>query len=88
MGLGMKILILWGFTEKSDFRGFTKSQYIEGELPKKRGHGQFSDLRGEEGGLGDKEVVVLLMGLILQCTLCIKSFWQVYQYCTHKAFII
>ena len=32
--------IFGGFTEKSDFQGwggFTKNQYIEGELPKKRG---------------------------------------------------
>ena len=49
MGLGMKNFNIMGFTEKSDFRGFTKSQYIEGELPKKSGHGQFSDLRGEGG---------------------------------------
>ena len=52
MGLGMKNFNIMGFTEKSDFRGFAKSQYIyiEGELPKKSGHGQFSDLRGEGGG--------------------------------------
>ena len=36
MGLRMKNLI-WEFTEKYDFKGGMKNQYIGGELPKKRG---------------------------------------------------
>ena len=51
-----KLLIFLGFTEKSESQGggFTKKQYRgEGELSKKGGLGQFTDLRGaqqERGG--------------------------------------
>ena len=42
------------------FRGMlTKNQYIGGKLPKKRGLGQFVDLRG---GLDEKQGVVFLRG--------------------------
>ena len=58
MQLRMTILILWGFPEKSNFRG---------ELPKKGGGlGQFVDLRGD---LAKKEVVFLRGCLYPQCTL-------------------
>ena len=58
MQLRMTILILWGFPEKSNFRG---------ELPKKGGGlGQFADLRGD---LAKKEVVFLRGCLYPQCTL-------------------
>ena len=34
------------FTEKSDFRGVHEKPIYWGELPKRGGFGQFSDLRG------------------------------------------
>ena len=41
-----KVLILWGFTEKSDvYEGFTKKTMYRGDCLK-RGLGQFADLRG------------------------------------------
>ena len=43
MGLRMKNCIM-GFTEKSDFQGVSKNQYIGGELAKKR---RVVFLRGE-----------------------------------------
>ena len=70
MQLRMTILILWGFPEKSNFRGrggggHEKPMY-RGELPKKGGGlGQFTDLRGDLA----KEVVFLRGCLYPQCTL-------------------
>ena len=44
IGLWWKFLILWGFTEKSDFYGgFTKKQYVAGNYLKSRPV-QFADL--------------------------------------------
>ena len=67
MGLSMKNLILWGFTEKFNF---TKNQYIGGRgLPKNRGVGEFADLKGGEGELGEKEGVVFFERGWVECTL-------------------
>ena len=52
---GWNILILWRFTEKSDFKGgIHKKPIYRGELPEKVGLGQFGNLR-RGGGLGKKE---------------------------------
>ena len=69
MGLRIKILILWRFTENSDFYGgesggwwggrFAKNQCIGGNF-QKRGLKQFADLRG--GGLAKKKGLVFLRG--------------------------
>ena len=46
MGLKIKNADIWAFTEKSTFReGVHKKPIPRGELPKKGGLGQFSDLR-------------------------------------------
>ena len=57
MGLRMKNLIFWGYTEKSDFlggRGVMKNEFIVGDYLK-RGLGLFADSRG---GLAKKRVGV------------------------------
>ena len=52
MGLRMEHCMSRGFTEKYDFQGGrgggvdSQKSNIQGELPKKGGLGQFSDLRG------------------------------------------
>ena len=53
-----------GFTQKSE-RERERERERGGELPEKGGLGQFADLRG----LGKKDGMVFLMGLIPQCTL-------------------
>ena len=68
MGLRIKkILILWGFIEKSDFgEGGHEIPIYREELPKK---GSWTVGRFKEG-TWQKEMMVFLRELILQCTLC------------------
>ena len=54
------ILILWRFTEKSNFQGGSRKSNIQGGIAKKGRLGQFADLRG--GELGKKEGVDVLRG--------------------------
>ena len=54
---GWNILILWRFTEKSDFKGgIHKKPIYRGELPEKVGLEQFGNLR-RGGGLAKKRGV-------------------------------
>ena len=83
-GQGWKILILWGFTEKSFFfslfffggegeGGFTKNQYIVGNCLKMWGLGSWqicgSFAKKRRGGVFEGE-------LIPQCTLCNIKEWS------------
>ena len=69
MLLRMKILIFWGFTEKSNFQGegFTKTNIEMGDCLKRWAWTVFRF----KGGLARKRGMVFLRGegLILQCTL-------------------
>ena len=68
---GQKILILWWFTENSDFEEVhKKTMYWGGGLSKKGGLVQFANLRGD---LAKKRGGGVFDGyLILQCTLRIN----------------
>ena len=71
MGLRMKNFNILGVHWKIWLlRGSSWKTNIERGLPKKRGLGQFEDLRGG-GGLARKRGVVPLRGVLLWCALCV-----------------
>ena len=60
-----KLKYFWGSQKNQSFRGVPKKPVYIGGLREKGGLGQFADLRG----LGKKDGVVFLRGLIPQRTL-------------------
>ena len=60
-----KRMYFWGSQKNQSFRGVHEKWVYIGGLPEKGGLGQFADLRW----LSKKERVVLIRGLIPQCTL-------------------
>ena len=70
MMVKMKILVLWGFNKKSDFKGGSRKQNNMQGVIASKGEGVWTDCRVKGGGgVGEKEEVVLLMGrLIRRCT--------------------
>ena len=71
----MKTLNTTGVHRKIQFLGggLAINQYIGRNYPKRGGLGQFADLRGGGGWLGEKERVVFLKGGVdTQCTLWVS----------------
>ena len=65
MGFRMKTFNIFGVNWKIRFLGvFYKKPIQRGKLPNTWGHGQFSDFGGGGGGVGKKEGVLFLKGLI------------------------